>query len=140
MWAHGNYLSRRFHPGMATGAPEGCEVPCLIPGLDMFNHRTGEKVTLEADAEHAQIVCDAPVAAGTEIFINYGHKSNEELLFAYGFCLRDNPLDLVTIQLACDGAGEGGGGAAARPEGRGGSVWGLSSFGPKRWEGSLASF
>jgi len=91
---------------MATGAPEGCEVPCLIPGLDMFNHRTGEKVTLEADAEHAQIVCDAPVAAGTEIFINYGHKSNEELLFAYGFCLRDNPLDLVTIQLACDGAGE----------------------------------
>ena len=106
LWAHGNYLSRRFHPGMATGAPEGCEVPCLIPGLDMFNHRTGEKVTLEADAEHAQIVCDAPVAAGTEIFINYGHKSNEELLFAYGFCLRDNPLDLVTIQLACDGAGE----------------------------------
>jgi len=91
---------------MATGAPEGCEVPCLIPGLDMFNHRTGEQVTLEADAEHAQIVCDAPVAAGTEIFINYGHKSNEELLFAYGFCLRDNPLDLVTIQLACDGAGE----------------------------------
>ena len=106
LWAHGNYLSRRFHPGMATGAPEGSEVPCLIPGLDMFNHRTGEQVTLEADAAHAQIVCDAPVAEGAEIFINYGHKSNEELLFAYGFCLRDNPLDLVTIQLGCDGAGE----------------------------------
>ena len=106
LWAHGNYLSRRFHPGMATGAPEGSEVPCLIPGVDMFNHRTGEQVTLEADTAHAQIVCDAPVAGGAEIFINYGHKSNEELLFAYGFCLRDNPLDLVTIQLACDGAGE----------------------------------
>ena len=121
----------------------------------MFNHRTGEQVTLEADAEHAQIVCDAPVAAGTEIFINYGHKSNEELLFAYGFCLRDNPLDLVTIQLACNGAGEVGayrrelfrscgvpwkeGAAAGAPGGGGGSASGRSLFGRKRWEGSPAS-
>jgi hypothetical protein len=36
---------------------------------------------------------------GTEITISYGDKSNEELLFLYGFALKDNPAD--TLMVAC---------------------------------------
>ena len=52
----------------------------------------------------------APIAKGAEIFISYGRRPNEELLYSHGFCVRDNPMDDVTLVLAADG-----GDAAAEP-------------------------
>lgn len=34
---------------------------------------------------------------GAEVTINYGDKSNEELLFLYGFALEDNPAEVLTM-------------------------------------------
>jgi hypothetical protein len=34
------------------------------------------------------------------VFSNYGHLSNETLLYAYGFAICGNPADSVTIKLS----------------------------------------
>lgn len=56
----------------------------------------------------------AAVPVGSEVFINYGSKSNEELLLWYGFALASNKADMVDVELrqtagtpavAADGAG-----------------------------------
>ena len=75
-------------------------------GLDMFNHKTGKQIAMEGDEACASLVAEERFEAGEEVFINYGHKSNEELLFGYGFAIPQNPLDIVTIQLGCRGPPE----------------------------------
>lgn len=40
------------------------------------------------------------LAAGDEITISYGSKSNEELLYLYAFALPNNPNDRVTIPVS----------------------------------------
>lgn len=40
-----------------------------------------------------------PQPAGKQIYNNYGAKSNEELLLAYGFVLDPNPDDIVVLRL-----------------------------------------
>jgi hypothetical protein len=39
-----------------------------------------------------------------QVFSNYGNKSNAELLFSFGFCLRPNAADVVVATLGCPGA------------------------------------
>ena len=34
-----------------------------------------------------------------QVFNNYGAKSNSELLFSFGFCLRPNTFDVVIVSL-----------------------------------------
>lgn len=36
---------------------------------------------------------------GEEVFSNYGHKSNEELILSYGFVIPNNPADFVHVSL-----------------------------------------
>lgn len=36
---------------------------------------------------------------GSEVFSNYGHKSNEELILSYGFVIPNNPADFVHVSL-----------------------------------------
>lgn len=50
-------------------------------------------------------VSKAVLAQGQTLYINYGHKSNEELLLGYGFVLPDNIANFVKVTI----------GAAARP-------------------------
>lgn len=51
------------------------------------------------------LVCPrrAVPAAGQELTIDYGGKSNEELMFLYGFAVRDNPAEVRL--LAANSAG-----------------------------------
>lgn len=39
------------------------------------------------------------VAAGEEVFVSYGAKSNAELLLFYGFALSGNPYDDMPLSL-----------------------------------------
>ena len=36
---------------------------------------------------------------GEEVFSNYGHKSNEELILSYGFVIPNNQADFVHVSL-----------------------------------------
>lgn len=126
-WARSHYLSRRY-PGSfseessnitdTSNAPimtstttlnsesDGREIGmshmgCLCPLLDILNH-SGEKDWLLLYVKDGYLCVDAkePRPKGIELLSNYGSdKSNEQLLYAYGFAIEDNPSDAVTIKL-----------------------------------------
>jgi hypothetical protein len=71
---------------------------CLIPLIDLANHSLNPSATWE-------IVNDEIILKplhkdwfhGKEVSISYGDKSNDELLFHYGFTLVDNPHDKLSV-------------------------------------------
>lgn len=93
----------------------------LVPGLDFANHRVSpgpqcwwEVVVPERQqpAEGSSPAASAPgpgtevrlqlhggasVTRGSELFISYGDKSNEELLMLHGFALPANPHDRLML-------------------------------------------
>ena len=79
----------------------------MLPFLDMENHRSGAPVDWAAasEANGRAVVFTASrdgggVAPHAEVFINYGAKSNEELLMIHGFCFADNVNDTYGLKLS----------------------------------------
>ncbi|KAK3268723.1 hypothetical protein CYMTET_22789 [Cymbomonas tetramitiformis] len=106
MWAHSAYSSRSFPPQLVEGRDNeakdgGDTIGCMLPLLDILNHKYKTPITWVADRESVGMRVGAEVDAGCEIFNNYGPKGNEELLYSYGFCLVDNPADIVAVRYAC---------------------------------------
>ncbi|KAL9124357.1 MAG: hypothetical protein Q9217_006307 [Psora testacea] len=85
-------LSSRSFPGSAL-PQENLVSPVLIPGLDLLNHSSLAKVAWDWNGSTCSIKTDGSLAAGSEIFNNYGPKSNEELLIGYGFCIPNNAVE-----------------------------------------------
>ena len=127
LWAHSSFISRAFplQPdasgqlrltgGITTpdellgaAAPEEAEAQgagakrqrCLLPLLDMLNHRYAAPIIWQSGEGAVGFAAGADVAAGDEVFNNYGPKSNEELLLSYGFILDDNPQDSYHLEVA----------------------------------------
>jgi hypothetical protein len=71
----------------------------LLPGVDMLNHSVHIKTALRycAQDDEFYIVSGRGFNDGEDVFISYGPKSNEELLFFYGFIEGNNPADSVAI-------------------------------------------
>lgn len=44
---------------------------------------------------------------GESLYINYGHKSNEELLLGYGFVLPQNAANFFVINIGLEDRGTG---------------------------------
>ncbi|OQR82999.1 zinc phosphodiesterase ELAC protein 1-like [Achlya hypogyna] len=72
----------------------------LIPGWDLCNHAPGA-ITTYFDPELGGVVCDAMqrFEAGDQFTIFYGPRPNVELLVYSGFCLPENPLDLLPLPI-----------------------------------------
>ncbi|KAG0597800.1 hypothetical protein M758_12G021100 [Ceratodon purpureus] len=91
--------------------PSTISVEGLVPGIDFCNHDRMALALWEVDGPKGSetgvpnsmyLVSLRPepgVPYGEEIFISYGSKSNEELLFLYGFVLEDNPDDYLMIYI-----------------------------------------
>eukprot|EP00792_Barthelona_sp_PAP020_P006130 TRINITY_DN2915_c0_g1_i1.p1 TRINITY_DN2915_c0_g1~~TRINITY_DN2915_c0_g1_i1.p1 ORF type:complete len:796 (+),score=205.85 TRINITY_DN2915_c0_g1_i1:300-2390(+) len=95
-WAFANIYSRSFllpHP------VENFQT--LVPVIDLLNHdhRCDRHWIVNYREQHFQISADSPVEIGTDIFLNYGTKSNEELLLQYGFSISDNPFDKIFLSI-----------------------------------------
>ncbi|TVU12914.1 hypothetical protein EJB05_46581, partial [Eragrostis curvula] len=90
-----------------SSAIESIWVEGLVPGIDFCNHNVKALATWEVDSEgHAtgvpasmylMLADKSSVEAGAEIYINYGNKGNEELLYLYGFVLDNNPDDYLMV-------------------------------------------
>ncbi|CAK0830707.1 unnamed protein product [Prorocentrum cordatum] len=106
LWARGMLQSRHF-PGAFGGVPGRDGDLCMIPLLDVLNHRHAADVSIRVRANSLEFVCDGPVKPGDQIWNNYGAKGNAELLLCYGFAAEGNPCDSVRLPLppAADGAG-----------------------------------
>lgn len=86
-WAATIFVSRCF-PGSALANSSlervantlDLECPVLIPGMDLLNHCPFVKVVWLWGRSNCSIINDAPIAIGrtTQIWNNYGPKSNEE--------------------------------------------------------------
>ncbi|KAJ6515535.1 SET domain protein [Mycena sanguinolenta] len=89
----------------SPGDPE----PILLPGVDSLNHARAEPVSWVQSYLGSGSVPDAgscislvlhnPVAAGAELFNNYGPKPNAELILGYGFSLPNNPDDTIVLKI-----------------------------------------
>uniref|UniRef100_A0A7S4Q1D6 SET domain-containing protein n=1 Tax=Alexandrium monilatum TaxID=311494 RepID=A0A7S4Q1D6_9DINO len=119
LWARGVFLSRCFPAVLAedasvairpdaldgtAGVAMGQELGCLVPLLDMMNHRPGHPSRWEASGSAGTIAIRAmaEIRPGDEVLSNYGDdRSNEELLFPHGFALPQNPHDTATGIVLC---------------------------------------
>eukprot|EP00667_Euglena_gracilis_P003803 EG_transcript_3815 len=97
-WAHSAFFSRRF-TGKVAGL-ENCTEGCLVPVLDILNHRAGARAAWDVFEDRLEMCLEEPVGEGEEAFNNYGEKGNEELLMNFGFVVPDNPHDVARIRLA----------------------------------------
>ncbi|KAL4425721.1 hypothetical protein ABPG75_009737 [Micractinium tetrahymenae] len=129
-WANSVFWSRAIAfptpaPGGGVEVQEG-----IVPGLDFCNHaspspcfwtvsaaaatlgKAGKASTASSSSSQGvgavRLVCPrrAVPAAGQEVTIDYGGKSNEELMFLYGFAIRDNPAEVLTLMCPLPPPGE----------------------------------
>lgn len=70
----------------------------LFPVMDAGNHDPNVKVHWDFDPGRFSLTATQRTSAG-EVFNNYGPKANDELLQGYGFCIANNPYDVVLMTL-----------------------------------------
>ncbi|XP_062233725.1 uncharacterized protein LOC133930954 isoform X2 [Phragmites australis] len=86
---------------------ESIWVEGLVPGIDFCNHNVKALATWEVDSlgnttgvpasMYLMLADKSSAEAGAEIYINYGNKGNEELLYLYGFVVDNNPDDYLMV-------------------------------------------
>nr|AKM76814.1 SET domain-containing protein [Melianthus villosus] len=79
----------------------------LVPGIDFCNHDLKASATWEVDGTGSTTgvpssmyllsAGQGSLQAEKEIFISYGSKGNEELLYLYGFVIDNNPDDYLMV-------------------------------------------
>ncbi|CAF4410308.1 unnamed protein product [Rotaria sp. Silwood2] len=74
----------------------------LVPFIDFANHNLNANARWFIDDETHNLILrsERTLNLDEEITINYGLKSNEELLYLYGFTLSNNPNDRVTLPVS----------------------------------------
>ena len=100
-WGHAIFWSRALCIPLSSGREE-----CLVPLLDLCNHSPGSthELRVEAPPGHCgagggiyALRAGRSLRAGEEVLINYGAKSNGELLRCHGFVLRDDQVGPVVV-------------------------------------------
>jgi len=102
-------------PDVQADVPIGHPVPFvegIVPGLDFANHAAAAACRWTLLGPRAGPITPGPPASmalaagggrawprrGSEVLIDYGEgRSNEELLFTYGFAIADNPADALLV-------------------------------------------
>jgi hypothetical protein len=95
LWAHAIFWSR----ALVLDAPGG-RAECLVPLLDMCNHRPGGTAQLRVAGGCFELRAGRSLRRGEEVCIDYGSKGNGELLRCHGFVMADNPADVCPLPLA----------------------------------------
>ncbi|MCO5581649.1 hypothetical protein L7F22_035538 [Adiantum nelumboides] len=98
-------LKKRVEPVKST-TPDTVWVEGLVPGIDFCNHDPRGVAKWEVDGPEGSttgvpnsmyLKADSHITTNDEIFISYGNKGNEELLFLYGFVIEDNLDDYYMV-------------------------------------------
>jgi len=98
LWAATIFTSRSFTSSI-MGPSDKESFALLYPMIDSFNHQFATKVTWNMEKGDFALGLTQPVKKGQEVYNNYAPKGNEELLVGYGFCIENNPCDVVAIRL-----------------------------------------
>ncbi|QIW99060.1 hypothetical protein AMS68_004578 [Peltaster fructicola] len=84
---------------MSHTPAEDLDFSVLFPVIDAGNHNYQTRVHWDFDPGRFSITNLDSCSLGAQIFNNYGPKANDELLQGYGFCIEDNPFDVVLLTL-----------------------------------------
>mmetsp|Transcript_4910 Transcript_4910/g.10163 ORF Transcript_4910/g.10163 Transcript_4910/m.10163 type:complete len:422 (-) Transcript_4910:178-1443(-) len=99
MWAAAMFWSRALRVPLNSNG-QRAETSAMTPYLDSLNHRTGQLHELKTSKEGHVVLCAGRhVEAGAPVYINYGAKSNVELLLHYGFVGATGPEDVAYVTL-----------------------------------------
>jgi hypothetical protein len=106
-WTYVNELLWTRGMGIPDEIDDTKETMTIVPLMDFVNHSldANGKWILQSTAENQEggifLVVDRDLG-DREILVSYGAKSNEELLFQYGFAIPDNPYDRVMMDFNID--------------------------------------
>lgn len=82
---------------------EGVDCVVMAPFVDMVNHSFSSNASVTwAQPSQISLRAKTHIPAGAEVLINYGAKTNVELMTTYGFTVPSNPHD--EIQAALQGS------------------------------------
>jgi len=82
------------------GLPE--RVLCVVPVADMMNHAMEAQCTIPTfnrEQNCFQLVTQAAIPKGAQVYLNYGTLQTWELLCYYGFCPHNNICDTLTFDI-----------------------------------------
>ena len=101
-WTYVNELVWSRGMGIPDEIDDTKETTTIVPLMDFVNHSfdANSKWILQSTMENQEggifLVVDRDID-DREILVSYGTKSNEELLFQYGFAVSNNPYDRVMM-------------------------------------------
>lgn len=104
MWAFVMLFSRAAR---LTSKSSGEEL-ALVPYADLMNHNPYSNTYIDAErsglpflskTENVALYTDRAYKQFEQVFINYGEKSNADLLLLYGFSLDRNPFNAVDVTI-----------------------------------------
>jgi hypothetical protein len=104
IWAFIMLLSRAARLSSKSGGEE----LALVPYADLMNHSPYSNTYIDAQrsglpllsrTEEVALYADRSYKKFEQVFINYGEKSNADLLLLYGFALERNPFNAVDISV-----------------------------------------
>lgn len=98
LWSHLIFISRAFPERIVNEECEESDI-ILLPILDLLNHNYNSKIEWSSHLGSFHLCKCEMVPHGQEITNNYGGKSNEELLYSYGFMLENNPSNFVALKI-----------------------------------------
>lgn len=73
---------------------------CICPIIDMANHKSigsNGEVSFEFFGDSYSLATTSNVSKGSELYISYGTRSNDQLLQYYGFVEKNNPHDVYVM-------------------------------------------
>lgn len=78
----------------------------ITPLIDLLNHRPGtlsvlKQIHLSNKVYGIEYSNGRTLHAGEQVFLNYGPRSNEDLLAHFGFTLKSNVCDTVVLRFNC---------------------------------------
>jgi hypothetical protein len=94
LWAEGMIKSRTLH--LSSKNPSAPLI-ALVPIIDQCNHSVTPNAYWTIENNCVCLYATKELSPNQEIFISYGEKTNEELLFTYGFALAHNPYDALSL-------------------------------------------
>ena len=101
--AHLIFTSRAFPEYVINPECDSQSSVMLLPIIDLLNHKNNIQVEWSTDTSGSFIYKNlqesSELSIGDELFNNYGPKSNEELLYGYGFVIESNKYDSVMLRI-----------------------------------------
>ncbi|KAG0278957.1 hypothetical protein BGZ95_002684 [Linnemannia exigua] len=115
IWADATFWSRvlsfktQWTENDASSNSDDSDDMHMVPYLDFANHAANPNIRWEVDSDGLRVWGQESLLQDSnddsverEVFLSYGSKPNTELLFLYGFTLRDNPTQSLTFAMPMD--------------------------------------